>query len=278
MSISPEQSPTLRTWKLRLSYDGTEFFGWQIQPSARTVQGELTKRLRLLFRDEDLKIAGCSRTDAGVHALDQFASFTAETPADFTPEWLLQKLNKWLPDDILLHSIEPVEDEFHARYGNFGKAYTYCISPGVKPHPLIARYVWRTPHPLDVEAIRAAAVHFEGEHDFQSFTANSGQPVDSTVRLVHKVQVLEQDGLLFVNVVGESFLYKMVRTIAGFLVHVGTGYATPEDTVRILEARDRTKAADSAPAQGLFLAKVFWRPDEWKNYTPILPPWQLSHK
>ena len=263
------------TWHLRVAYDGGAYAGWQVQPTLKTVQGELRTRLRLMLRCPELKIYGCSRTDAGVHALDQQVSFTASTLAEFTPEHLVAKLNRWLPDDIVVLSAAVREPGFNARLHNAGKAYTYCMSPGRKVNPLFARFVWRTPRPLDVDAMRAAATHLVGEHDFASFAANSGQEIESTVRTVYRLELLEDRGLLFLNAVGESFLYKMVRALAGFLVHVGAGHAAPEDAVRVLQAKDRCQAADSAPAPGLFLAKVFWAPGEWESYQPLIPPFTL---
>lgn len=266
-----------RTFHLTVAYDGTNYCGWQIQPTNKTIQGEIRLRLRLMLRQPELKIAGCSRTDSGVHALDQQVSFTADVDDEVTPEWLLHKLNRWLPDDILVKSARLAEPGFNARFANCGKAYTYCLSPGRRTNPLATRYVWMTPHELDVDAMRRAAAYLEGEHDFKSFTVNSGQEIDSTVRLLHRLELVEQDGLLYVIAVGESFLYKMVRSLTGYLVHVGQGYLDPDETPRVLAALNRCEAADSAPAKGLFLAKVFWQPDEWRTYQPLLPPFALTH-
>lgn len=264
------------TWHLNLAYDGTDYSGWQVQPDHKTVQGELLKRMRLMLQAPELRIQGCSRTDSGVHALDQHASFRFATPPEMTPEWLKHKLNRWLPEDILIKSVSIAPDDFNPRFDNFGKAYTYCISPGEKVNPIAAKYVWKTPHALDTDAMRQAASFLVGNHDFASFTANPGKEIDNTVRNLHRLDVLESDGLIFISAVGESFLYKMVRGLTGFLVHVGSGYAAPEDALRVLNAKDRTQAADSAPAKGLFLAKVFWTEDEWQSYTPVLPPFDLK--
>ena len=262
-------------WHLKICYKGTGFYGWQVQPHNRTVQGELRERLRRMLRAPELKVWGSSRTDAGVHALDQQVSFEAVMPEDIPLEEFPARLNRWLPDDIIIKSARICPEPFNARYDNFGKAYTYCLSPGVKVNPLFADFVWRTPKPLDIAAMRETAAILQGEHDFASFAANPGRDVGSTVRNLHRLQVLEQDGLLFVNAVGDSFLYKMVRSLTGYLVHVGAGHAKPTDAAEVLAARDRSRAADSAPAQGLFLAKVFLAPDEWQSYQPILPPFQF---
>ena len=272
---SQQQGLVEKTFHLTVSYDGTDYHGWQVQPQHKTIQGEIRKRLRLMLRDPELKIAGCSRTDSGVHALDQHVSFAANVPADMTADYLKYKLNRWLPDDILVLDAVEVEPGFNARFANFGEAYTYCISPGRRVNPLATRYVWMTPHELDVEAMRRAARYLEGRHDFKSFTVNSGQEIEDTVRLLHRLELVEANGLLYVIAVGESFLYKMVRSLTGYLVHVGQGYENPDKTPDVLASLNRCEAADSAPAKGLFLAKVFWQPDEWKTYSPLLPPFCL---
>lgn len=264
----------LTRWHLRIAYDGTAYKGWQVQPAVQTVQGELLKRLRLMLRTPELKIFGSSRTDAGVHALDQQVSFEVEMPGDIKTEELARRLNRWLPEDIVVLSARVCEEPFNARYDNCGKAYTYCLAPGIKVNPLFSRFVWKTPHTLDLAAMRHAASLLEGEHDFASFAVNPGRVVESTVRNLRRLEVIEnpEDGMVYVIAVGDSFLYKMVRSLTGYLVHVGYGYAKPEDASRVLEGRHRCLAADSAPAQGLFLARVFFAPDEWQSYQPQLPP------
>ncbi|MFA6928826.1 MAG: tRNA pseudouridine(38-40) synthase TruA [Lentisphaeria bacterium] len=259
-------------WHLTIAYDGSQYFGWQIQTKLKTVQGELLRRLRLMLRSPELKISGCSRTDAGVHALDQQVSFSVDMPEDIDPASFPARLNRWLPDDIVITGARVCPDPFNARHDNFGKAYTYCISPGIKINPLFARYVWRTPHPLNLQAMQETATYLTGTLDFASFAVNSRQEIDSTVRTLYCLQVLEKDGMIYINAVGESFLYKMVRSLVGYLVHVGMGHARPENTPTVLEGKKRSLAADSAPAQGLFLAKVFLQPEEWRNYSPQLPP------
>lgn len=263
-------------WHLAVAYDGTAYHGWQIQSQLKTVQGELLKRLRLMLRAPDLKIFGSSRTDAGVHALDQQVSFEAPLPPGWPPEKMPELLNRWLPDDIVIQHYRICSEPFNARYDNYGKAYTYCISPGVKINPLAARYVWRTPHALDLEAMRTAAAMLVGQQDFASFAVNPGRTLESTVRTLYRLDIIEQDGLVYVNAVGDSFLYKMVRSLVGFLVHVGYGYCPPERTLEILHGCNRSLAADSAPAHGLFLGKVFLRPEAWRDYQPLLPPFSFQ--
>ena len=262
---------------LTVAYCGTAYCGWQLQPDRRTVQGELLDRLRRMLRAPDLRIYGSSRTDSGVHALDQQVSFQVVLPEEFTISDLHRRLNRWLPDDIVVKTARIAPPEFHARFSNCGKAYTYCLAPGFKVNPLYTPFVWRTPRPLDIPAMQEAAAVFQGEHDFASFAVNPGKEVGSTVRNLRRLEVIPaDDGMVYVNAVGDSFLYKMVRSLVGYLVHVGYGYATAEDARRVLEAKDRSRAADSAPAQGLFLAKVFFDPEAWRDYAPVIPPfaWQ----
>ena len=264
------------TWHLRVSYDGTAFHGWQIQPQQRTVQGELQARLRRLFRVPELRITGSSRTDAGVHALDQQVSFAAPTPADLDPDGVRRTLNRWLPADIRVQEACRREPGFHARHSAMAKAYVYVLCRAEKCHPLLARFTWHCPVPLDVAAMRAAASIMEGEHDFASFAVNPHREIDSTVRALYRLEVTDHGQWIYVTALGERFLYKMVRSLVGFLVHVGKGAATPEDTLAVLAARDRCAAADSAPAPGLFLARVFYEPDRWHDYQPPLPPWAAA--
>lgn len=260
------------TWHLRVAYDGTAFHGWQIQPGQRTVQEQLQGRLRRLFRSPELKVMGSSRTDAGVHALDQQVSFAAPTLADMDGERLRHLLNRWLPDDIRVTAASSEPAGFNARYANCGKAYTYCLFQGEKINPLFARFVWPLPRPLDLAAAAAAATLLEGERDFASFGVNPKRELETTVCRLDRVQLIPCGDLVCVSVVGDHFLYKMVRSLVGYLVHIGHHQAVPEDTLRVLAARDRCAAAQSAPAAGLFLARVFFTAEEMASYAPTVPP------
>ena len=180
-------SPQVTRFHLSIAYDGTRYAGWQVQPDHPTVQGELLTRLRLMLRAPELKIYGSSRTDAGVHALDQQVSFEAVLPGDVEPSDLARRLNRWLPEDIYVRSARVCPGPFHARHDNCGKAYTYCLAPGFKPNPLYVRYLWRTPRALDLSAMAEAAALLQGEHDFASFAVNSGKPMESTVRNLRRL-------------------------------------------------------------------------------------------
>jgi tRNA pseudouridine38-40 synthase len=267
----PIDSPP-RTWHLRLAYDGTAFHGWQIQPGQRTVQGQVLHRLQRLFHAPDLQVSATSRTDAGVHALDQNLSFTAPTPAGMDGEHLRRLLNRWLPEDIRVTAVCEAPADFKARYANCGKAYTYSLFHGEKVSPLFARFVWPLHQRLDVAAMQQTAALLAGERDFASFGVNPKREIESTVCHLLRVQVVAQGDLVCVSVVGDRFLYKMVRGLVGYLVHVGHGKAPPEAVLEVLAACDRGAAAQSAPAAGLFLARVFFAADEMRAYEPIVPP------
>ena len=261
-----------RTWHLCLGYDGTAFHGWQVQPAQRTVQGQLLQRLTRLFRAPGLQLSATSRTDAGVHALDQHVSFSVPSPPDLDAESLRRRLNRWLPADIRVTAVREESAGFTARHANCGKAYTYCLYQGEKVSPLFARFVWPLPQRLDLEAMQRAGLLLEGEHDFASFAANPRREVESTVCRLHQVRVLPLDDLVCVSVLGNRFLYKMVRGLVGYLVHVGYGKAPPKSVLQVLAAVQRGAAAQSAPAAGLFLGRVFFSEAERLEYTPRLPP------
>ncbi len=261
-------------WHGSVAYDGSRFHGWQIQANARTVQGEIASRLQRLLGCPDLRLAGTSRTDAGVHALDQHFSFPDLVPGRFAPAQLAFLLERWLPDDLQLTSLELVSSDFHARHDACGKAYTYAIHPGPGCSPFARPFVWPVGHALCLETMRQAAELFVGTHDFTAFAANSKQAVDNPVKTIHRLEVVEHGGGLYVNVVGNSFLYKMVRSIVGYLV--GRAGRAPDWSAAELTARlasgQRDAAVQTAPPQGLFLAKVFFQTDQWQTYVPLLPP------
>lgn len=262
----------LDTWHLVVAYDGTAFHGWQVQPECRTVQGELQSRLSRLFRQPELRLFGTSRTDAGVHALDQNVSFRVPPTAGLDAESLRRTLNRWLPADMQVLAVRHAEPDFHARHSARGKAYTYVLHTGERCSPLFTRFAWHVPQALDVEAMRAAARRLEGEHDFASFAVNPGRALESTVRRLHRLELDRSGPFLCVTAVGTSFLYRMVRGLVGYLLHVGKGLASPADVERVLAACDRRASAESAPAHGLFLARVFFEAEAWRSWRPVVPP------
>jgi len=255
-------------------YDGTRYHGWQIQPEVPTVQGYLQKRLRILFHDEGLTTAGTSRTDAGVHALNQHVSFVPGGERALDPADVHRILNRWLPGDIRVLSVDVRAPPFHARHSARAKAYTYAVHTGGLCSPFDGPYVWTCGGALSVGAMREAAARFVGTQDMAAFAANAGRADEPTVKTLYRVEVIERPPCLFVVVVGDSFLYKMVRSMVGYLVLVAgrrPGWRITELDA-ILAGRTRPSEIVTAPAQGLFLAKVFFAAGEWAGYVPALPP------
>jgi tRNA pseudouridine38-40 synthase len=251
----------MRNFKIVLSYDGSEFSGWQIQPDAATIQRTLASAIGRVTGEKVLP-QGSGRTDAGVHALAQVATFALESP--IPPQNLVKALNDMLPPSIRVIEATEAPLEFHARKSAHAKTYHYRIYRGAVCPPFLARYVWHYPYPLDEDAIRQAASFVIGEHDFTSFAAVDSErgredeisDVRSNVRRVF-ASTWERTGeeLLYV-VRGSGFLHHMVRNLVGTFVLVGKGTVKPEDVSTILEARKRSAAGATAPASGLYLVSV----------------------
>jgi len=248
----------MRNLKLVLAYDGSEFSGWQIQPDAATVQGTLASAIGRLTGEKVLP-QGSGRTDAGVHALGQVASFGTDSP--IPAENLTKALNDILPPSIRVLEVTEAPPEFHARKSSRAKTYRYRILRSPICPPFLARYLWHYPYPLDESAMRGAAGLVVGEHDFTSFAAvdpeRSREQEDiSNIRRIF-CSTWEQDGEEFVYTVrGSGFLHHMVRNLVGTFVLVGKGTLVPDDITRILEARNRSAAGATAPANGLYLVGV----------------------
>jgi len=237
--------------RLTVAYDGTAYHGWQIQPGVITIESVLNACLSELLK-EDIQVIGASRTDSGVHALGNIAVFDTVTrmPADK----ISYALNQRLPEDIRIQKSEEVPAEWHPRHCESRKTYEYRIYRGEFPMPVKRLYTLFIYHSLNVERMRQAARFLEGEHDFKSF-CQTGAQVESTIRTIYCVEVIEQDQDLIIRVCGNGFLYNMVRIIAGTLMEVGQGKRAPEDITTILERRDRSAAGPTAPAHGLMLIK-----------------------
>ena len=241
--------------KLTIAYDGTEYCGWQIQPNGITVEEVLNKALKKMT-GEDICVIGASRTDSGVHAMGNVAVFDTETsiPADR----IAMALNQRLPEDIVIVKSEEVAPDFHPRYCDCEKTYEYHILKTKIPVPTKRHYHYFVSYDLDVDAMRRAAAFLVGEHDFESF-CNIRTDVESTVRTITKLDILEQGEEIVVQITGNGFLYNMVRIIVGTLVRVGRGFYPPEKVKEILEAKDRTAAGVTAPPQGLFLKEIRYK-------------------
>ena len=250
-------SPTL--WKGTIAYDGTDWCGWQRQPSGNTLQDCLEGRLKQLFQSP-IKTYGSGRTDAGVHALGQVFHFCAAWKHG--PESLMQALNAGLPPSLLVQSIEVAPPGFHARYSAYGKRYAYHLYEG-RALPLEARTCWslgQRKERLNCDAMRAAATLLIGEHDFSAFSANPGNASsENPVKHLYCVEIQQKEPRMKILYEGSGFLYKMVRTLTGALVQVGLGRLTPTHIAALLQNRKRTSLTPTAPACGLILEKVFYK-------------------
>jgi tRNA pseudouridine38-40 synthase len=247
-----------RNLKLTLAYDGHDFAGWQVQPDRPTIQGTLVSVFEQLTGETVLP-QGSGRTDAGVHALAQTASVAIESPIPVAN--LARALNDLLPRSIRVLSVEEVPPEFHARRSAVAKTYQYRIFRGEVCPPFLARYVYHHPYPLGEARMVEAARVVEGEHDFTSFAAvdpernrENGEP--NNVRTIFRSQWQRAGDELQYTVRGSGFLHHMVRNLVGTFLMVGKGSLKVEDVRRILELRDRSAAAATAPASGLFLVNV----------------------
>jgi tRNA pseudouridine38-40 synthase len=248
----------MRNLKLALSYDGSEFSGWQVQPDATTVQGTLASAIGRITGEKVLP-QGSGRTDAGVHALAQVATFG--TGSSIPAENLAKALNDILPSSIRILSAEEVAADFHARHSARAKTYRYRIYRAAICPPFLARYVWHYPYPLDEAAMSRAAPLVEGEHDFTSFAAvdpergREGQPISNIRRIFASGWERDEDEFIY-TVKGSGFLHHMVRNLVGTFILVGKKTLQAEDVTGILEARNRSTAGATAPATGLYLVDV----------------------
>jgi tRNA pseudouridine38-40 synthase len=247
----------MRNLKLILAYDGADFAGWQVQPGSATVQGTLASCIGRITGEKVLP-QGSGRTDAGVHALGQVATFTTESP--IPAENLAKALNDILPPSIRVLDAQEATADFHARKSARAKTYRYRMLRQAICPPFLARYVWHYPYPLDEGAIQASAGSIIGEHDFTSFAAvDAEKGKDEDVSNVRSISASswERCGEEFVYTVrGNGFLHHMVRNLVGTFLLVGKGTLKPEDIERILVARGRSAAGATAPSCGLYLVSV----------------------
>ena len=244
----------MRTIKLTLQYDGTEFVGWQRQETGVSIQGVLEDALARI-EGRPVTVHGAGRTDAGVHALGQVASVRLASPLDEAT--LARALNANLPPAVRVSSVEPAADDFHARFSAIAKTYEYRIWNGPAVPPFLRLYVWQVKPPLDIDLLQCGADALVGEHDFAAFQG-ADSVVHSTVRTVIAAgwRAQECDVPLVFEITGAGFLRHMVRSLAGTLVEVGLRRRPVDDISRLLASPDRSLAGRTAPAHGLFLTKV----------------------
>lgn len=241
--------------KLIVSYDGTNYCGWQIQINGITVEEVINKALTDLL-GEEIKVIGASRTDSGVHAIGNVAVFDTETK--IPAEKISFALNQRLPEDIRIQKSEEVSVDFHPRYSDSIKTYEYKILNRRFPDPMKRLYTHFVYMPLDVSLMKEAAKYLIGEHDFASF-CSMGSQVQSTVRTIYDLSVEKEEDVITIKVSGNGFLYNMVRIIVGTLMKVGLKVYPPEHMIEILEAKDRYKAGPKAAACGLTLKDISYK-------------------
>ena len=248
---------------IKIEYDGTNFSGWQIQPDARTVQGEIEHVLKYIA-GEDVHIHGTSRTDSGVHALGQCATFdwNCNMPVEKVTEVMNRRFGaggegrSGAPGDIRIISAEPVPSDFHARYSCKGKTYRYIIDKTGDIFRRNQALQYPGADGLDIDAMREASKYIVGTHDFKCFETAGGTPRETTVRTITSLEISEDAESVIIEVTGDGFLYNMVRIIVGTLIETGAGKRTAESVREAIEAKDRSKAGFTAAPQGLYLKEI----------------------
>lgn len=245
-----------RKYKVVIAYDGTAYSGWQYQENALGIQQVVEEAVAFLERSP-VRVFGSSRTDAGVHAKGFVAHFHLTKP--IPPKNLLKAMNSRLPEAVRVVKASYAKESFDARLSAKGKEYRYHIYQGDIMPPHLVPYWTYCHRPLDIEAMKKAASYFVGRHDFVSFAANPNRELETTVRNIFSCEVKKSGPKYVIIVKGDGFLYKQVRSMAGFLLSVGKGNEKPEAVKDLLDAAaPRTARVETAPPRGLFLWKVFY--------------------
>lgn len=239
---------------LTVSYDGSNYYGWQRQSNFITVQQRLEEGLSALMGKE-ITVRGASRTDTGVHAMAQGAVFETDTtiPVDKIP----YALNSFLPEDIVVRGAREVDEDFHPQYSVIDKTYEYLILNDEFRNPKLIKYMEFIREKLDIAKMQEACKYFLGEHDFKAFCA-SGSTAKTTIRTIYSLTVDKRENIVKIKVTGSGFLYNMVRIIAGTLADVGKGKLKPEDIEDIIASKDRTRAGKTLSPNGLTLMEVHY--------------------
>ena len=255
---------------VKIEYDGTFFHGWQRQPGERTVQGELERVFSILCA-EPIELAATGRTDRGVHAICQCATFKGDFAIPINR--MKEAANSLLADrknaagaaigDVRVLSVEEVHEDFHARFSCKGKTYRYSIDMG-EPCTFMRNYTYYVKDSLNLDAMKAAAKIMVGTHDFKCFEAAGGNPRETTVRTIYDISISKDGNSVIIDVTGDGFLYNMVRIISGTLIDVGRGKIEPNFVSHIIESGDRKKAGHTAPPYGLYLKEIYFT-DEFKE-------------
>jgi tRNA pseudouridine38-40 synthase len=245
----------MRNIKITIEYDGTNYCGWQVQKNAVAVQEVLQRGIETLLKHE-INITGSSRTDAGVHAKGMVANFF--TSISIPVENFPAAINTKLPLDIVVLKAEEVDHDFHSRYSNQGKRYSYCILNRKMPSAILRNYTAHIPEILDFKCMEEACKEFVGTHDFSSFKS-SGSIMKDNVRTIKLLDIKQNEDIIKIIIEADGFLYNMVRIIAGTLIDVGKGKIKPDEISNIILSQDRKKAGKTAPPQGLYLDCVYYR-------------------
>jgi tRNA pseudouridine38-40 synthase len=242
-------------YQVLLSYNGTNYAGWQIQPKILSIQQILQDILSVMHRHPML-IVGSGRTDAGVHALAQSFHFDSDMRLD--DETWVRALNSQLPKDITVRAVHQVPETFHARFSVISKRYDYLVNTGVYD-PLHYNLQYQLNRPLDIEAMRQAAQRLTGTHDYASFCANSFEEIPNQIRTVSHIEIQTENDLVRFILEGNGFLRYMVRMLVANLIDVGLHRKTPDELSAILDKRDKTATSSIVPACGLYLVRVDYK-------------------
>lgn len=241
---------------LSIEYDGTRYSGWQRQGNTEnTIESRISECIRLMSGStQDIELHGSGRTDAGVHAKGQMANFKLDT--DMSAEDIRAYLNKYLPEDIRILSVQEVEDRFHARLSARAKTYSYKITLGEKANVFLRKYSWHITENLDIDKMKEAARLLQGQKDFRSLSDMRNNK--SSIRTINDINIFEKSDIITIEYTGDGFLYHMVRKLTALLVEIGAGRLEPCHIADILDKKDRQAFKCLAPAKGLCLEKVFY--------------------
>lgn len=244
----------MRNIMLVIEYDGTNYKGWQTQEKYPSIQEEIEKAI-MKATGENVILYGSGRTDAKVHALGHVANF--HTESKIPGERFRYAINNELPEDIRIISSQEVGLDFHSRFSATHKRYVYRIYNGKVERPLLRNHTCHVKYPLDIDLMTKASAYFVGTHDFKSFRGRRTS-IKSTIRTIYSIDIGTKDGIIEITVEGNSFLRNMVRIIVGTLIEVGAGLRDKDQIPEIISKKDRKAAGRTAPAQGLFLEKVYY--------------------
>lgn len=244
----------MRNIKLTIEYDGSDFNGWQKQPTKLNIQGEIEQAIKEIT-GENVDLIASGRTDAGVHSLGQVANFRTNSKIEI--EKFAIAINSKLKKSIVIKSAEEVEEDFHARYKCKGKKYRYVINNSYQGTAIYRDLEYHIPQKLDIIKMKQAIKYFEGKHDFKGFRASGTSSKDS-IREIYKAEIKIDNERILIELTGNGFMYNMVRIIAGTIVDVGFGKISPNEIAEIIESKDRTRAGKTLPAHGLYLVEVYY--------------------